>query len=373
MTPENAALPESVRDGSPRFRTELLFRDGSRQDISGVLYRQVESASTGRVSFTGSFPELLDIGRVKSILFDGVEFRLSDGEAPAPRGNWAEGMTPLEYLRSRTFGEHTPVYPALRDDSDRVSLALEGVWTDGWTTELLLEITAERRMEVLSLVQEGGWITFDARDKKGNAVAVGALSNNMADGLLGLVVECAEKAAELTIGDGDAALTIPLDMKKLARLPQVEPREGTPLPTEAPGAMEQSRRALAEKLFEGVTPAEVSITGENGCYEIAVTRLWFSGGCFRALVLQRRLDGEDYPLLTLNESLSEFQVRLLSDGAELRLSEGVDVRGRTDGPERCLGLRIDYRPEDAPAADGLRLIWTPPEGGRITLDLPMTE
>ena len=234
MTPENAALPDSVRDGRVNGKVELLLRDGSRQAISGLLYRQIESVSKGQVAFTGSFPELLDIGKVKAVLFDGAEYRLSEGEAPVPRGEWTEGMLPLEYLRSRTFGDHTPLYPALRDDADHVSLALEGIWTDGYTTELLLEITAERSMEVLSLVQEGGWITFDARDKNGKALPVGVLSNNMADGLLGLVVECVGKAAQLTIGDGDASLTIPLDRKELSKLPQVEPREPRPRPAAAP-------------------------------------------------------------------------------------------------------------------------------------------
>ena len=43
-----------------------------------------------------------------------------------------------------------------------------------------------------------------------------------------LAVTCSDRAARLTIGDGDAVLVIPLDMKKLSRMPQIEPREADP-------------------------------------------------------------------------------------------------------------------------------------------------
>ena len=366
MTPENAALPASVRDGGVRYKVELLFRDGSREDIGGILYRQIESASTGRVAYTGSFPELLDISKVKAVLFDGVEYRLSPGEAPAPRGEWVEGMLPLEFLRSRTFGEHTPVYPAIAAASGEIGLMLEGVWTDGCTTELLLEITAERSMEVLSLVQEGGWITFDARDKKGDPVPVAALSTNVADGLLGLVVECAGKAAELTVGDGDASITVPLDMKKLAKLPQVEPREARPMPTADPAAGGRQRQAVFDRLFEGVTPTEAALGGDNGVYEIAVTHLWFAEGRFRAWGLVRRKDGGSAAL-----DPGDFEAFFLADGKEVRPEKGVDLRSGGSSEERYLALALDYA-ADGPVPEGLRLIWTPPEGGRVTLDLPVT-
>ena len=199
-------------------------------------------------------------------------------------------------------------------------------------------------------------------------MAVGVLSNNMADGLLGLVVECAGKASTLTIGDGDASLTIPLDMKKLSKLPQVEPREAKPLPTADPEAQAGNRQAAFDSLFEGVTPVDVEISGDNGVYEIAVTHLWFAEGCFRAWAVTRRLDGEKHEA----RSLSDLHAVLLSEGTELRPA-GVDGRGWREGAEQQLALRVDYQPEDNMDVDGLRLIWTPPEGGRITLDLPVTE
>ncbi|MBR4691968.1 MAG: hypothetical protein IKP17_04340 [Oscillospiraceae bacterium] len=394
MTPENAALPDSVRDGGVRYKVELLFRDGSREDITGALYRQVESASTGRVAYTGSFPELLDIGRVKAVLFDGVEYRLSPGEAPVPRGEWVEGMLPLEYLRSRTFGAHTPVYPAIAAASGEIGLALEGVWTDGRTTELLLEITAERSMEVLSLVQEGGWITFDARDKKGDPVPVAALSTNMADGLLGLVVECAGKAAELTVGDGDASITLPLDMKKLAKLPQIEPKEPAPRQTAAADEWETFRTSVCEGLFGGVTPDDTGYSADNGICRLTAIHLYLAEEPgivrLRAWLEAERLDGEPYDMH--GETLRCFEIKGLKNGGEVALNGGLGSQGGVHNGARYFIMNEDYRYGDfeilgvqgagvMPAEgldletldlDGLRLIWTPPEGGRITLDLPVT-
>ena len=73
----------------------------------------------------------------------------------------------------------------------------------------------------------GGAITFAAEDAKGRPLAVGVMPGGLFN-LMTLAVTCSDRAARLTIGDGDAVLEIPLDMKELSRMPQIEPREADP-------------------------------------------------------------------------------------------------------------------------------------------------
>ena len=133
-----------------------------------------------------------------------------------PGGEWKENM------RAWTFGDHTPVYPDLRDDAGAVGLALKAIWTDGYTTELLVQVEAERAEKVWEPVNAGGLITLSAEDKRGENLAVGVLFGGARDGLVSMVVECSGEAAQLTVGEQGSKLTIPLDMKKLAKLPQTE-------------------------------------------------------------------------------------------------------------------------------------------------------
>ena len=51
---------------------------------------------------------------------------------------------------------------------------------------------------------------------------MGVLFGGARDGLVSMVVECSGEAAQLTVGEQGSKLTIPLDMQKLAKLPQTE-------------------------------------------------------------------------------------------------------------------------------------------------------
>ena len=229
MTPENAPKQKSSRviSGPTERRVELLFRDGSSLDVSDkILRRDSRESSFGTTSLYGIFEELLDLDRVRAVRIEGEEFPLKYGEVPPPRHGLG-GVPILESMRAWIYGNDEPVRPDLRAEAGEFSLALDGIWTDGRTTELLLEISAPHEEKYVQLVCNGGAITFAAEDAKGRPLAVGVMPGGLF-GLMSLVVTCSDQAAKLTISDGDAVLVIPLDMKELSRMPQIEPREADP-------------------------------------------------------------------------------------------------------------------------------------------------
>lgn len=398
LTPEMVEIPGDegrTALGPMDNRVELLFRDGSRRDVSGEMHHQTVRSSTGEVTQIGDFWDLPDVSRVKAVVIDGREYPLSGGEPPAPRQGLDLEASFLDNLRAWTYGDHVPAHPALEAEGAEVRLALDGVWTDGETTELLLEITGPQE-EYWELVTEGGYLTFAAEDQRGRAMAVGAQSGGLADGLLSLVVYCSGKAAQLTIGDGDAALTIPLDMKKLKALPQMEAKAGTLRPSDSPETADALRSVILEPLFAGLTPDETGYSGDNGLYRLTAKSLYLAEEPglirLRLWLAAERVDGEAWDLM-MQEPLKAFEVWGLKDGAELVLNGGIGYQSYVWGGMRWYALQEEFRYGDFSAAealppgalptagldteplalDGLRLLWTPPEGGRITLDLPMTE
>ena len=394
MTPENAEAGEDrmTVNGPWEGKAELIFRDGSVRDVSGsMLGRSV--SSTGETVLRGTFRDLVDVSRIKAVRIDGRTYPLAKGEAPAPRRSLGGDAAPLDSLRAWTYGSHEPTHPALTAAGETVTLALDGVWTDGYTAELLLAIDAPHEGDYWTPVNEGGCLTFDARDEKGRALGVSAKSGGLY-GLLSLVVECSGRAAELTIGDGDAALVIPLDMKKLAKLPQIEPEAAAPLPSAAPDALEAHRQAVYDSLFAGVTPDDTGYAADNGEYRFRIVHLRLAEEpgtvTLRAWAEAERLDGKPYDMH--EETLRSFACFGLKDGEEIHLGGGMAHEGGVHGGVRIFALEGDWHYGDFAAAeglkdtglstegldlmslnlDGLRLIWTPPEGGRITLDLPFT-
>ena len=394
MTPENAEPVgvDSAVGAPPDTRVELLFRNGSRRDVTGAMTQRSKS-SEGWTVLSGGFWELPDVSRVKAVVIDGREYPLAKEPAPQPRTG-LRGADYLESLRAWLFGSHVPVNPALEAAGTRVKLSADSIWTDGITTELLLAIEAPQEEAFWLPVNEGGYLTFAAQDGKGNPLAVAAETRAPGLGLLALVVECSGKAAQLTVGDVDAALTIPLDMRKLAALPQIEPiQAGDPGEGDADLA-EAYWQAAYDSLFGGLAPDDTGYTGNNGEYELKLAHLYLTETpgevSLRGWAEARRLDGKPYVMS--EETLRAFLAFGLKDGEEVRLSGGMGhTGGMRDGVRVfCLnwswyygdfsvieGLEeaglptdnLDLTPLDL---DALRVVWTPPEGDRITLDLPFT-
>ena len=397
MTPENAPRQASSRtiSGPADCRVELLYRDGGSQDISDAVYRRdSQDSSFGSASLYCVFGELVDIRQLKGLRIDAVEYALADGSPPKTRKAPANAASRLDSARYWLFGDHAPAHPALTASGERVSLSVDGVWTDGITTELMLQIDAPREETYWQFVDRGGSITMAAEDGCGAPLAVGALSGGIADGLYVLVVECSGKAAQLTVGDGDALLTIPLDMKTLAKLPQIEPKEAAPRPTAASDEWESYRASVYENLFAGVTPDDAGYSADNGIYRLTAVHLYLAEepGIVRLLVWLEGASLDGAPYETSGEARMAFAICGLKEGEEVVLNGGLGSLGGVHNGVRYFIINEDFRYGDfemleAQGAgvlppegldlnmldlDGLRLSWTPPEGGRITLDLPMT-
>ena len=303
MTPENAPKQASSRTigGPADCRVELLYRDGSSLDISdAVLRRDSQDSSFGSASLYCVFEELVDIRQLKGLRIEGVEYALADSSPPKTRKALANAASYLDSARYWLFGDHTPAHPALAASGERVKLSVDGIWTDGITTELMLQIDAPREETYWQFVDRGGSITMAAEDASGAPLAVGALSGGMLDGLYTLVVECSGKASQLTVGDGDALLTIPLDMKTLAKLPQIEPKEATPRQTASPDERENYRQSVYETLFAGVTPDSTGYSADNGIYRLTAVHLYLAEEPghvrLRAWLEAACLDGEPYDM-----------------------------------------------------------------------------
>ncbi len=396
MTPENAPKNQSrIISGPADCRVELLYRDGSSLDLSdAVLRRDSQETSFGSASLYCVFEELVDIRKLKALRIEGVEYALVDGSPPKTRKALADAPSQLDSARYWLFGDHAPAHPALEASGERVKLSVDGIWTDGITTELMLQIDAPREEAYWQFVDRGGSITMAAEDRSGAPLAVGALSGGMLNGLYTLVVECSGKASQLTVGDGDALLTIPLDMKTLAKLPQIEPQEATPRQTAGTNEWETFRASVYEGLFAGVKPDDTGYSADNGIYRLTAVHLYLTEDPglvrLRAWLEAERLDGEPYEIA--EEARSAFEICGLKDGAEIVLNGGLGSQGGVHNGTRYFIMNEDYRYGDfeilgvqgagvMPAEgldletldlDGLRITWTPPAGGRITLDLPMT-
>jgi hypothetical protein len=392
MKPGDVEKKEDIHTvgGPSDRRVELLFRDGSRQHVS---MRHRSTDSSGIVVLMGDFWDLPDVSRVKAVVIDGREYPLTKETAPAPRQGLGRDAPFLESQRAWLYGSHEPAHPALTAAGEAVTLALDGIWTDGYTTELMLMIGGPQEEADIELVNVGGNLTFDARDRQGEVLAVGVRDGGLTEGLLSLIVECSDKAAQLTIGDRDASLVIPLDMKKLSKLPQIEPKAARPRQTAAPEAGETYAQAAYDRLFAGVTPDDTGYSADNGIFRLTVVHLYLAEEPgvvkLRAWVEAERLDDEPYDMR--KESRQGFTIRGLKDGEEIHLDGGVGHQGGVNGGVRNFSISEDYRYGDFELAaaqgagvlpaegldletldlDGLRLTWTPPEGGRITLDLPM--
>jgi hypothetical protein len=194
--------------------------------------------------------------------------------------------------------------------------------------------------------------------------------------LLGGVVRIGGEAEILTIAQGGAELHIPLDMKKLKKLPQgsmyVEPPKETPAEaTPRPDVYQEHY----DNLFGYRTPDKVDLAADNGEYRMTVEYLLQnvnkSTGKLLAMICCERMDGGEYED-TFVHGRRELAIGVVLDG-EYRTATGVKGgfgNGWKEENRRYTAAEIEY---DFPPGDrdAVRLTWTPPSGARITLDLPV--
>ncbi len=387
MTAENAETDQSRLNDSWTGSLELVFRDGEVRsvDTSSGAYLRKDSTCVGVSILSVRFPELTDIRQVKALRIDGVEYPLESGGIPRERRSLSDpNAAQLEHVRAWLYGDHEPAHPDLSaegetGEGETVAMSLDGVWTDGYTTELLLKLELTGLEPGKPVVKDGdyarpvnlgGNFAFRALDAKGSLLALGVRFIDPVDGLFSIVAECPEKAVTLVVTFEDAELTVPLDMKQLGKLPQVTPQEPRrPQANPEQQAMqERARQAMYDSLFDGFTPVEVNYAADNGLYRVSIRQLALTGvlgqGSLRALVECTYL-GDGYDLLP--DPWSGFSCSVLSEGQVIQVS----ANGGGSGIDGVYYYSLDFR-GDFSAVDALRLTYTPPRGDRISLDLEPT-
>ncbi|MBR3060015.1 MAG: DUF4179 domain-containing protein [Oscillospiraceae bacterium] len=187
----------------------------------------------------------------------------------------------------------------------------------------------------------------------------------------------------------------PVDIRGIValRIDGVEyPLETGPIPKQPQQPMEQTqvpelsaedRQALRESLFADCTPEEVEYAADNGVYRLETRSLALWGNeeelHLRAWIKASVLKGA-YDRLLDQRDIAPY---LCVDGTVLGISwtGGKTSFYDAETGERVFALSLDFTRESAnnAAFDGdfgkvtaLRLVWTPPAGDRIVLDLERT-
>ena len=384
LTEEDVAEPEKFTYNARwNGSLDLLFRDGEEKvlDIAPNSYIRMGSGVQGESLLEARFQDPVDIRDVRALRIDGVEYPLEKGTPRERQGIWDLEASPLEQSRAWLYGDHAPVHPELTAEGEAFSLSLDGVWTDGYTTELLMKVQrgsdepVSYDRDICAPVNLGGKASFEALDARGERLALGVRYAGATEGLVAYALDCPEKARTLVVRFEDTVLTVPLDMRELGKLPRIVPQEPSKGYIPDPERKAETRRRQFDSLFAGYTPVEVNRTADNGVYRITVESLAHRGGGgsgeLRAWVVCSALEGDYDPLLARLQS--NFACYVLSGGQELQVNGGVGSGGSYDKETgvQIYRLSIDYS-GDFDHVDALRLVWTPPAGDRITLDLERT-
>lgn len=378
LTPDGSgemAQPEYISEAA--CSAVLIYKDGSCREITEPLYRRFAAV---RYDILANFAEPLDIEQVDAIEIDGVRYELEYGELDDYIMQWDSGNGYLAMQREYVYEDHQPLYPLISAQSDDLRVEMESIWTDGSEVEmfLLVESLAEKR-DWTGIVpySYNGYMEITALDKKGEKLAVSAEFVNVGKledgrGLYGYIIHIGGEAEKLIINADGAEINIPLNMRKLKRMPQGEPY------TEPPREIDKDNKTDMYKehydhLFGNRDLPRVDISADNGEYGITVEYMWqtVSGGKgqFKAMVRCERLDGEAYDRSTPRK---ELEIGVVFNGeyrAATSVSGGFGLNWFED-EVRYSAANIDYEFRSG-ARDTVRLIWTPPAGERIVLDIPI--
>ncbi len=360
-----------VVNGEPNCTVLLRYRDGSEEDLTEMLRRRPGAAAE---LIVGTFPELIDLDRAKALVIDGVVYPLQAGEQHIRTG---PSETGLEAVRAWTYGDHTPTHPELRTAENGVTLALDGIWTDGYTAELCLAYDDEAaRGELILPAHQGGLLRVSAYDASGAPLAAGLRLINSWDLVAGLAVECAGKAASITLSAGGAELTIPLDMKALQKLPQTVPKEAEPRKTWGPDNETKLYQSACDSLFAGVEPDDTGYTADNGEYTLSFEYVYARAEKGKALVrVLGRYHSVSGEKLSLSVDGNRFTVAgITAAGEECILSGAAGFQGWFEKERTECVFQIDWDDYgNSPGLAGFRITWTPPDGARISIDVPLTD
>ena len=396
MGEENAPEPNrNTRGGAWNGRLELVYADGTEDlDIRKHAVWRPDEFSLCVSVVTVVFRQVTDIRGVRAVRIEGVEYPLETGPLPRERRDTTGGEVRLDSIRAWLYGDHAPVHPAITAEGmaelgKKFTLALDGVWTDGYTAELLLRLEAADDSPATAVPVErdpfapvnlGGRVSFEALNEKGEPAAVGVRYGGLTDGTAAYAAECTEKARTLVLRYGDElVLTVPLDMKQLRKLPQTTPKEGRK-PEPAQENQEELLAQMTEELFGDHAPAGAAGAADNGVYRLEVQRyaLWGDETALhlRALAVTAASAGEydrAWPM--------EIQGYLVLPDREVFCAGYSGSFYDSGSGEYVFILNTDLTGESVPSGDfhgdfrkvsAIRLIWTPPAGDRITLELEPT-
>ena len=364
---------------------QLLYRNGEEKDMTGLTVRSVlqkAGSAEGLMNLSVVFGEPTDIREVRAVRLDGAEYPVETGPIPGERLVWDVRAPYLEQNRTWLYGDHVPAHPELAAEGPVFTLAVDGIWTDGYAAEVMLAAGYKgdeplvRENATGLTVDHGGIFAFEALDAKGTPVPVGVYCGGSVNELFSFAVECAERAETLVIHAGETTLTIPLDMKQLRKLPQITPQE----PRERvldPEQQAENRRNLYDSLFRNTPPTETDYAADNGIYRLEIRSLYLRGswgeGRLRAWAVGSALTGDYDESVEMYAAITGFQVCVLSGGKEILVSSAGGSGGYYDAEtgERVFTLDRSLK-GDFDTLDAVRLIWTPPAGDRIALDLEPT-
>lgn len=373
---------ETQRNGdysTPDCTVVLQYKDGTETDISPQLTRRMD----GENDYISAFFEMpVDIDKIDAVIINGINFELEYGTPERLRMSESVGHS-VEIYKQYVYGEHEPLYPQISAQGERATLSVESIWTDGGAVEMFLYTTylgesgtfdALTTFGAANSYLYNGLLEFRAYDKRGGRLGVAVERMNggamVSESLLcGYIVTIGGAAETLTIGMDGAEITIPLNMKKLGRLPQSEPYVEPP--KEKAESKTDAYQVHYGHLFDYRTPDKVDISADNGEYSITVEYLWqmvnAGSGKLKAMIRCEQVDGGEYEQDMVKR---EVEIGVVS-GGEYRAATSVDGGFSSSWFEdnvRYVAADIDYKFPGG-ERDAVRLTWTPPSGARISIDI----
>ena len=348
----------------------LVRTDGTVEDITGNCLHEHHSACFDTVHCF--FPELRDVSDIAAVRIDGRDHPLGYGERPELR-EYPDPTDYDAYLLYHLFGEHMWTEPVIGASKDGNGLTVKGVWTDGQDAELLLRVdSAKSDYADLVTADYNGNLALTALDKDGNPLAVSAEANPFRtrdddSPLLAMNVHIGGTAEKLVITFHDAVLEIPLDMKKLKKLPQGEHF--------TVGEKAEAKHGGYDLWADRIPELEphTDLIADNGLIRIAIeyAKAHAGNGCgsIELLGYAEGLDGKRPAVRELTRTTLEV---LENDEWHLTSGSGGGSGMTTLPEESRRAVHYEYSFEgDFTSPEKLRVTWRPDHSDPISIEIPL--
>lgn len=348
----------------------LVRAEGTVEDITENCLHEHHSSYFDTVHCF--FPELRDVSDITAVRIDGRDYLLTYDERPALR-EYPDPTDYDAYLLYHLFGEHMWTEPVIGASKDGNGLTVKGVWTDGQDAELLLRVdSAKNDYADLVTADYNGNLALTVLDKDGNPLAVSAEANPFRARdddapLLAMNVHIGGTAEKLVINFHDAVLEIPLDMKKLKKLPQGEHFTA--------GERAEAKHGGYDLWADRIPELEphTDLIADNGLIRIAIeyAKAHAGNGCgsIELLGYGEGLDGKRPDVRDLTRTTLE----VLENG-EWHLTSGSGGGSGMATMEESDRRAIHYEYSfdgDFVSPEALRITWRPDHGDPISIEIPL--